>query len=92
MASLGFLIDDPESTNVGLLADIAGAGELDILKMQDNTRREERRALIQGDQFVAQAGLYGLQASAQNPGAAAAGTLLSGATSVYKSGKGTHWK
>lgn len=91
MASLGFLIDDPDSTNVKLLADIAEVGALDVLKMRDNTDREERRALIQGDQFVAQAGLYGLQASAQNPGAAAAGTLLSGASKTYAAGKGTHW-
>ena len=91
MAALGFLIDDPDSTNVGMLASIAEAGELDIKKIQDATNREKRRALLQGDQFVAQAGLYGLQANAANPGAAAAGTLLSGASSVYKAGKGTHW-
>ena len=91
MASLGFLIDDPGSTNVDLLADIAEAGELDVLKLRDNSAREERRALLQGDQFVAQANLYGMQASAANPGMAAAGTLVSGASSVYAAGKGTHW-
>jgi hypothetical protein len=91
-ATLGFLIDDPGSTNVGMLASVAEAGALDIKKIQDATDREKRRALIQGDQFVAQAGLYGLQASAQSPGRAAAGTLLSGATDVFKAGKGAgYW-
>lgn len=92
MAPNGFLIDDPGSTNVDLLADIAEMGELDIKKIQDNTAREERRALIQGDNFQAQAGLYGLQASAQSPGLAAGGTLLSGAGGVLKAGKDAGYK
>ena len=86
MAANGFLIDDPGSTNVDLLADIAEAGEYDIQKIQDNTAREERRALIQGDNFVAQAGLYGLKAGAENPAFSAGGTLLSGAGGVHKAG------
>ena len=91
-AALGFLIDDPGSTNVDLLADIAEAGALDLKKIEENTAAEERRALIQGDNFVAQAGLYGLKASAQNAGLAAGGTLLSGAGNVFKAGKSAGYK
>ena len=90
-AANGFLVDDTEdSTNVQMVADLAAAGELDILKMQDNTNREERRALIQGDNFTADASLFGLQASSISPGLAGGATLLAGASKVagaYNSAK-----
>lgn len=78
-AAAGFLVDDPGSTNVDLLADVAEAGELDIQKIRDNTEREAHRALVQGVNFTAQAGLFDAQASAQSPMMAAGGTFLSGA-------------
>ena len=87
-AGSGFLVDDPGSTNVDLLADVAEAGALDIRRIEQNTDREVRRALIQGDNFTAQASLYGIKASSYSPGTAAAGTLLSGAAQAganYKS-------
>lgn len=83
-AANGFLVDDPGSSNVDLLADIAEAGELDVLRIRDNTEREARRAEIQGSNFQAQAGLFDMQASAQNPGLAGATTLLSGAAKTAK--------
>ncbi|WP_340152010.1 hypothetical protein [uncultured Sneathiella sp.] len=83
-AANGFLVDDPGSSNVDLLADVMEAGELDVLRIEENTAREERRALIQGQNFTAQAGLFDAQASAQNPGLAGATTLLSGAAKTAK--------
>ena len=53
-----------------------------LLKMRDNYEQEARVAEIQGVNYQAQAGLFGLQASAQNPGFAAAGSLLSSAGKV----------
>ena len=81
-AAHGFLVDDPGSTNVDQLVDLAGKGELDVLRIRDNTLREERRALIQADNFTAQAGAFGAQASNINPAMSAGGTLLSGAGSA----------
>ena len=83
-AASGFLVDDPGSTNADLIADIAEAGELDVLRIRDNTEREARRAEVQGSNFKAQAGLFGMQASAQNPGLAGATTLLAGASRTAK--------
>ena len=79
-AANGFLVDDTEdSTNTQMIADLAEAGELDVLRIRDNTEREARRAELQGDNFSAQAGLFDLKASSEAPGAAIAGTLLGGA-------------
>ena len=83
-ASNGFLVDDSEdSTNVQMVADLAEAGELDILRIRDNTAREEHRALVEGVNFQAQAGLFDLKASSISPGMAAGSTLLSGAASTF---------
>ena len=82
-AALGFLVDDDEdSTNVQNIADIAETGQLDILRIRDNVESEKRRALVQGQQFTAQAGLFDLKAGDSSGGLAAAGTLLSGASKV----------
>lgn len=83
LAANGLLVDDPGDTTASLfLQDIAEIGEYDILKMRDNYDQEARVAEIQGVNYQAQAGLFGLQASAQNPGLAAAGSLLSSAGKV----------
>ena len=84
-ASHGFLVDDSvDSTNVQMVADLAEAGALDILRIRDNTEREKHRALVQGDQFAAEAGLFDLKASSGGGALAAVGTLLGGAQSAYK--------
>ena len=86
-ASSGFLVDDTaDSTNVQMMADLAEAGALDILTIRDNTEREAHRAEVQGQQFVAEAGLFDLKsASSTGPGVlGGAGTLLGGATKAYK--------
>ena len=83
LAANGLLVDDPGDTTASLfLQDIAEIGEYDILKMRDNYEQEARVAEIQGVNYQAQAGLFGLQASAQNPGLAAVGSLLSSAGKV----------
>ncbi len=85
LAANGLLVDDPGDTTASLfLQDIAEIGEYDILKMRDNYEQEARVAEIQGVNYQAQAGLFGLQASAQSPGFAAAGSLLSSAGKVTK--------
>jgi len=81
-AGAGFLVDDYGSTNVDLLADVAEAGELDMKRIQEATAMEERRALLQGQDFQAQSGLYALQASNISTVTAAGGTFLSGASST----------
>ena len=88
-AASGFLVDDTEdSTNVQMVADLAEAGELDILRIRDNTAREAHRAEVQGTQFTAEAGLFDLKGSSGGGIGAAAGTLLGGAASAAKIYKG----
>ncbi len=86
-AALGFLVDDPGSTNADLLADLAEAGELDILRIRDKTEAEAHRAIVQGVNFQAQAGLFDTQAAGASAGlgAASAATLLGGAARIGRS-------
>lgn len=85
LAANGLLVDDPGDATASLfLQDIAEIGEYDILKLRDNYEQEARGAEIQGVNYQAQAGLFGLQASAQSPGFAAVGSLLSSAGKVTK--------
>lgn len=62
------------------IGDLAEAGELDILRIRDNVESEKRRALIQGEQFVAEAGLFDLKGQNAGAGFASFATLLGGAT------------
>jgi len=93
LAANGLLVDDTEdSTAVGLIADIAEAGEYDILKLRYNYEQEARAAEIQGINYDAQAGLFQLQADSVPSGAmAAAGSLLSSAGRVQSAGKEAGW-
>ena len=92
LAANGLLVDDPGDTTASLfLQDIAEIGEYDILKLRDNYEQEARVAEIQGSNYQAQAGLFGLQAAAQSPGFAVASSLLSGAGRVYGAGKEAGW-
>jgi len=92
LAANGLLVDDPGYTTASLsLQDIAQFGALDILTLRYNYEQEARVAEIQGSNYQAQAGLFGLQAAAQSPGFAAAGTLLSSAGKVYGAGKEAKW-
>jgi hypothetical protein len=89
-AALGFLVDDTEdSTNVQLVADLAEAGTLDILRIRDNTEIEARKAEAQGINFDAQAGLFDVQGASANPLLAGAGALFSGAAKIGQFGLST---
>lgn len=83
-AANGFLVDDPDpdSTVTQTLAAAVEAGELDINRLDDRVKAEQRRAQIQGDQFVAQARLFDLKASQSSPFGSFATTLLGDAGDV----------
>ena len=86
-AGNGFLVDDTEdSTNVQLIADIAELGELDILRIRDNTALEERRSRLQGANFQSQAGLFDAKAGSINPLMAGTSSLITGASSTVALG------
>jgi hypothetical protein len=90
-AALGFLVDDtPDSTNVGGIANLWAAGELDIWRIRDKGEAAARMARIQGINFREQELLFETKADSalsrvvQNQGGspqlAAAGAFFSGAT------------
>jgi hypothetical protein len=78
----GFLIDDPNSTNVSLLADLKAAERHDLDKVDDKTAGAVRQARIQQDDFNMEASLFQLKADNSNASKAALGTLLAGAPKV----------
>ena len=88
LAGNGLLVDDTvDATGALLQADLASEGEYDILKLKDRYAQQVQAAEVQGVNFQAEAGLASLKAAQQNPGFAAAGSLLSSAGSVYGAGK-----
>jgi len=81
MAGNGVLVDDGAgTTSRALLDDLAKAGAIDILRMRENAAREEYRALVQGSNFEAQAGLFDMQANSINPVLAGFSAGLRGAS------------
>tara|TARA_R110000822_G_scaffold216567_3_gene351206 strand:- start:16 stop:543 length:528 start_codon:yes stop_codon:yes gene_type:complete len=92
LAGNGLLVDDTVDATASLLqADLASEGEYDILKLKDRYAQQVQAAKVQGVNFQAEAGLASLKASQQNPGMAAAGSLLSSAGKVYGAGKEADW-
>jgi len=80
MAANGFLIDDTgDSTNVLLQGDIAEAGELDVLRIRDNTMKEARQQRIMGVNYQASAAGSRFSGSQITPLLNAGATLLEGA-------------
>jgi len=75
-------VDVTEGTSIDLLADTAELGEFDAQVIKSNAGREAHNARVQGSNYQAQAGLFDLQSSAQNPLFSAGTTLLSGAGQV----------
>lgn len=68
MASNGLLVDDEIGTTPdSLLKDLSDAGALDVQRIYANAVSEEHRALVQGANFEAQAGLFELQGKSINP-------------------------
>lgn len=82
-AAKGWLVDDTEDSTVAQQrADLAEAGALDILRLDDKIQLRKREALIQGQNYQTQAGLFDFEASTSSPGGAFAGTLIAGAGDV----------
>lgn len=76
----GLLVEGEEDdTNVLLTADIAEAGELDILRIRDAVDLRVRNKLLQADLAENQGLLFQSKADSESPFLAAAGTLLTGA-------------
>lgn len=67
MAARGLAVDAPGEVGEDLIDDLLLAGGMDILTIRHNVGIEKRRALIQKDQYTAQAQLFDLQASSINP-------------------------
>jgi hypothetical protein len=67
LSSRGLIMNEIGTTSAMLQEDLATAGASDILTLKGNIEREARRAKIEGVNFRAQAGLYGLQARSINP-------------------------
>lgn len=87
MASLGFLVDTEDETNALLLADLAEAGEYDLMKIRERTWQNARAARLEGYTQTAQAGLLDAKASSISPGMEAFGTFLQGASQTAYIGK-----
>lgn len=88
LAASGLLVDDTEDSTVqNIFQDIEAEGALDVLRIRDKYEGEERRAQVQGMNFMADAGLQRAKAGSINPLFNAGGTLLEGAGSVYSTGK-----
>ena len=79
LASNGLLVDDSaQSTPSQLIDDLSRAGATDMVRIRRLTANEEQRALVQGMNFEAQAGLYDLRANSINPMFAAFTAATSG--------------
>lgn len=66
-AGAGLMVDEVGTTPQDLVVSMVEAGELDVLKIRDNTLREQRGHQIQADSHTAQAGQYQLQADSESP-------------------------
>ena len=78
-AGRGFLID--QDTNQLLTNDIVQAGELDILRLRDDTALRQRQLEIEAQNFEAQGDLnaFAARSTVASPLASGFGTLLEGA-------------
>ena len=88
LAANGLLVDDTEDSTAFLLrADIAEAGAQDIVSLRNTVADEKHSALLQKENFLAEAALNNINANAPalslaSPFATGAGLLLSGLGSV----------
>jgi len=80
-AGSGLVVDQAGTTPQDLVNDMVAAGELDVIRLKNNIDREERRALVQGAQFEAQAGQFEAQRSSISPFRSAAVAGISGVVS-----------
>jgi len=75
LAARGLAVDAVNEVGDDVLRDLMLAGWTDILTIEHNTKLEQRRALIQKDQFKAEEDLLTMRANSINP---ALGGLLAG--------------
>lgn len=66
-AASGLVVDEAGTTPQDIVQSMAEAGELDVLQLRNNIEREKRRALVQAQNFEAQAGQFELQRGSINP-------------------------
>lgn len=66
-AGAGLVVDGADTTGQLLVKSMAEAGELDIIRLQENIDREEQRALDQGANFTAQSDQFKIQQRGYNP-------------------------
>lgn len=78
-AGSGLVVGEAGTTPQELVQAMAQAGELDVMRLKNNIEREERRALVQGASFEAQAGQFELSRSQINPFRSALTTAVGGA-------------
>ncbi len=77
-ASAGLMLDEDGTTQEALELGMIEAGEMDVLVIRDNVRREQRKHEIQAMNFEAQAGQFELQAKSERPFLAALTAGLGG--------------
>jgi hypothetical protein len=80
-AGAGLVVDQEGTTSQEIINAMNIAGELDVMRLYNNIERERRRALIQQEQFTAQAGQFSAEASSINPLRSAFSTAVAGVTS-----------
>ena len=66
-AGAGLVVDEAGTTPQQMVTAMTVAGEMDVMRLQNNIEREKRRALIQGQDFELRAGQFAVQRSSINP-------------------------
>lgn len=82
LAGAGVVVDEAGTISQDAVDAMREAGELDVLRLQSNIEREERRALIQAANFEAEAGAFELERKQNNPFQAAAFAGVNRAASI----------
>jgi hypothetical protein len=77
-ASSGLMLDEEGTTQEALELGMIEAGEMDVMTIRDNVRRQQRKSEIQSMNFQAQAGQFELQAASEKPFLAALTAGLGG--------------
>lgn len=80
-AGAGLAVGEAGTTPQDMVRAMTEAGELDVMRLRNNIEREKRRALVQAQNFEAQAGQFDLQRRSINPLRSAFSTAVAGASS-----------
>lgn len=81
VAGSGIVVDEAGTTPQYLIQDLMEAGEMDIMRLRNNIRREKRKAKIRVQQAKMQQSGYEAQAASINPGRSAFTAALGGIAS-----------